>query len=148
MTYPAGEFSEARLYGQYIARTSVTFLAGTTGAIGQHTIFTVSGRVHVVVLAYCPTLLDEGGATTTISVGTDDVVDGLQVVTDAVDIDNGEIWAFDNAPSDCENQASVGGAWVTDDITYDVLVDTITEGVLNWFCFWTPVTDGATVVAT
>ncbi len=50
MTFPAGEFSEARLYGQYIARTSVTFLAGTTGAIGQHTIFTVTGRVHVVVL--------------------------------------------------------------------------------------------------
>jgi len=148
MVFPAGEFSEARLYGQYVARKSVTFLAGTTGAIGQHALFTVTGRgVHVVILAYCPTLLDEGGATTTISVGTNGVVAGLQPVTNAVDIDAGEIWAFDTAPSDCENQASVGGAWVSDHITYDILVNTVTEGVLNWFCFWTPVQDGATVVA-
>lgn len=147
MTFPAGEFSEAQLYGRYVDRKSITFTAGGGGALGQHDLFTVSGCVHVVILAYCPTLLDETGATATISVGTDDVVAGLQPVTNATDIDAGEIWAFDTAPSDCEDQASVGGAWVSDDITYNVAGNTIKEGVLNWFCFWTPVTDGATVVA-
>lgn len=147
MAFPEAEFSEANLYGQYVARTQVTFAAGTTGAIGNHDIFTVTGQVHVVILAYCSTLLEEGGATATISVGTDGVVAGLQPVTNAVDIDAGEIWAFDTAPSDCESQASVGGGWVADNISYDILAQTISAGVLDWYCFWTPASANATVVA-
>lgn len=145
MTFPAEAHKESMLYGRYVTRTSVTFATGTTGTIAQHDLFTVSGQVHVVILAYCSTLLE--GATATISVGTDDVVAGLQGVATAEDIDAGEIWAFDDGPSDCENQTSVGGAWVADDITYDVLVATIDAGVLNWTCWWTPVSPDATVVA-
>lgn len=148
MAFPEASFVEANLYGQYLATSELfEFAAGTTGAIGQHTIFTVTGQIHVVIMAYCSEDLTEGGATATISVGTDGVVAGLQPVTNAVDIDSGEIWTFDTAPSDCESQASVGGAWVADDITYDVLAQTITDGELTWYCFWTPVSAGATVVA-
>ena len=144
MTFPAGAHKEAQLYGRYVVRTSVTFAALTTGTQTEHALFTVSGQVHVVILAQCSTLLTGAGS---ISVGTDDVLTGLQPVTVATVIDADEIWAFDAAPSDCEAQASTGGAWVSDHIVYDITVGTIDSGVLNWVCWWTPVSSGATVVA-
>jgi hypothetical protein len=145
MTFPAGAFKEARLFGQYVVRKTVEFAAGTTGAVGNHDIFTVTGAAHVVLVAYCTE--DLVGAGATISVGTDDDVDCLVAVTTAEDIDDGEIW-FDNAPSECEANSSIGGAWVYDNLSYDVLVAPISDGTVVFVCFWTPVSDGATVVAT
>ena len=145
MAFPAGSHKEARLFGQYVVRTTVEMSELTTGAVGNHDIFTVTGAAHVVLVAYCTE--DLVGAGATISVGTDGDVDCLIAVTSAEDIDNGEIW-FDDAPSECEANSSIGGAWVYDNLSYDVLVAAITDGTIVFVCFWTPVSDGATVVAT
>ena len=142
MAFPAGSHKEAHLFGQYVCRKTVEFAAGTTGAVGNHDIFTVSGAVHVVLVAYCTE--DLVGAGATISVGTDDAVDCLIAVTTAEDIDNGEIW-FDASPSECEANASIGGAWVYDNLSYDVLVAAISDGTIVFVCFWTPVSANATV---
>lgn len=144
MAFPAGPHKEARLFGNYVARTTVAFSELTTGAIGNHDIFTVSGAIHAVVVGYCTELLT--GASATISVGTDGVVAGLIALTNAVDIDADEMW-FDTGPSECEANSSIGGAWVCDNISYDVLTDTIDDGTVEFVCFWTPVSADATVVA-
>jgi hypothetical protein len=144
MTFPAGAHKEAMLFGRYVVRNSVVFLTGTTGAVGNHDIFTVTGAVHVVVVGYCTASLT--GATATISVGTDDVVAGLIAVTTGTNIDADMMW-FDAGPSECEANASIGGAWVCDNISYDVLVAPVDTGTINFVCYWTPVSDGATVVA-
>lgn len=132
------------LFGRYVTRKRVTFAAGTTGAVGNHDIFTVTGAAHVVVVGYCEETLT--GATATISVGTDDLVSTLIAVTTATNILGGTMW-FDNAPSECEANASIGGAWVCDSISYDVLVAAIEGGVIDFVCFWTPVSANATIVA-
>ncbi len=147
MAYPAGEFSESALYGRYVARTAaITFDAGTTGAVTQHTLFTVAGQVQAVVVAFCSVDLTSG-AGATISTGTANVVDGLQPVTgfDALDADM--MWAGNNTPSECEAETGNRSAFVAADITYDILVATLTGGTAQWFCFWTPLSAGATVVA-
>lgn len=145
MAFPAGAHKEAMLFGRYACRATVEFAAGTTGATGNHDIFTVTGCAHVVIAAYCTESLTGAGAT--ISVGTAANVTALQPVTTGTDIDLGEIWAFDNAPSDCEAQSSVGGAFVYDNISYDVQVAAIEDGTLTWVCWWTPMSADATVVA-
>ena len=146
MAFPEAEFSEANLYGQYLATSELfEFSTLTMGAVGQHTIFTVTGQVHVCLVAYCSE--DLTGATATISVGSATVVAGLQPLTTATTIATGHVWAFDNGSSDCEAQASMGGGWTSVDITYDVLTQPIDDGELTWYCFWTPVSDDATVVA-
>ena len=144
MTFPAGLHKEAQLFGSYVERKTVVFATGTTGAIGNHDIFTVTGAAHVVVVGYCTA--DLTGATATISLGTDGVVAGLIALTTATTIDNGMIW-FDTAPSECETLTSLGGAWVSDNISYDVLTAPIDTGTITFVCFWTPVSANATVVA-
>lgn len=148
MTFPAGEFSESMLYGRYVARTAaITFDAGTTGSIAQHTLFTVTGQVQAVVVAYCSDDVTGGGGAT-ISVGTANVVDGLQPVTGFDALDTGMIWAGNNTPSECEAETGNRGAFVAADITCDILNATFTGGVVQWFCFWTPLSADATVVTT
>jgi len=148
MTFPAGEFSESALYGRYVARVApITFDAGTTGSVAQHTLFTVTGQAQAVIVAYCSDDVTGGGGAT-ISVGTANVVDGLQAVTGFDALDTGMMWSGDNAPSECEAETGNRGAFVAADITYDILVATLTGGTVQWTCFWTPLSADATVVAT
>lgn len=146
MTFPSvgQDFKEARLFGQYVTRKQVEFATGTTGAVGNHDIFTVTGAAHVVVVAYCTE--DLAGATATISVGTDGVVAGLIPLTTATNIDTGMVWFGDNAPSECEAIASMGGAFLCDNISYDILTAPIDDGTLTFTCFWTPLIPTASIV--
>jgi hypothetical protein len=134
------------LFGRYVCRKSIEFDGGAgTGAQGTTDIFTVSDAAHVVVVAYCTE--DLVGATATIEVGTDDLTAALIAQTTAENIDNGEIW-FDDAPSECETQTSIGGAWIYDNIAYTVGTADITDGEVTFVCYWTPMAAGATVEPT
>jgi len=136
--------------GADVASKVVTFAAGAgTGAVGVIPLFTVTGAVAFNLTAICTTILaTEAGAT--ISVGTPATVDGIIAVTTGVDIDAGDIW-FAAAPATVLDtiantmlEFAIGdGA----DIQADVLVDAINSGVIEFRCFWTPLTVGATVVA-
>lgn len=147
MTFPAEAHKESPLYGRYVTRTdTITFAAGTTGAIAQHTLFTVTGQVQAVIVAYC--LVDlTSGAAATISVGTANVVAGMQPVTGFDALDAGMMWIGNNTPSECEAESGNRGTFVAADITYDVLAATVTGGEVRWTCFWTPMSADATVEA-
>lgn len=144
MTYPAGPFTESMLYGRYVTRhATITMAAGSTGALNQHDLFTVSGPVQAIVVGYCGGDLTSGGGAT-ISVGTTNVVAGCLAVTGFDALDAGMMW-IDNAPSECEAESGNRCALVSANITYNVLVATITGGELDFICFWTPLAAGATV---
>ena len=144
MTFPAGSFAESMLYGRYVTRAdTITMVSGTTGATGQHDLFTVSGPVQAIVVGYCGGDLTSGGGAT-ISVGTATVVDGCLAVTGFDALDAGMMW-IDNAPSDCEAESGNRCVFVAANITYDVLVAAISGGELDFSCFWTPLAAGATV---
>ena len=136
--------------GGDVALQVVTFDAGAgSGAVGVIPLFSVVGAVAFNLTAICTTILaTQAGAT--ISVGTPAAVDGIIAVTTGVDIDAGDIW-FAAAPATVlDTMANALLEFVIGDeadIQANVLVDTIDSGVIEFRCFWTPLTVGARVAA-
>ena len=137
-------------FGSGVQSKIVTFAAGAgTGAVGVIPLFTVTGAVAFNLSAICTTILaTEAGAT--ISVGTPGAVAGIIAVTTGVDIDEGDIW-FAAAPATVlDTIANAMLEFVIGDgadIQADVLVDAINSGVIEFRCFWTPLTANGNLVA-
>ena len=137
-------------FGYDMARQEITFDAGAgSGAVGAVPLFTVTGAVAFNLSAICTTIIaTQAGAT--ISVGTAATVDGIIAVTTGVDIDAGDIW-FAAAPATVlDTIANAMLEFVIGDgadIQANVLVDTIDSGVIEFRCFWTPLSASASVVA-
>ena len=86
---------ERGLIGSLHAESIITFDGGAgSGAVGDVTVFTITGRVWLLgITAFCTSGLSEGGATATIQLGTAAVDGGLIAVVNAVNIDTNEWWA-------------------------------------------------------
>lgn len=123
-----------------------TFVAGTTGATGQHTVFTVTGDVIVTVVGICNTTLT--GATATISVGTAGNVAAILGLTTATNIVANDVWLTASTPADV---GATPGTFVVAngaDITFDILTTAITGGVLDVYCLWRPLSTDASITVT
>ena len=129
-------------------RGRVTFVAGTTGAVAQHTVFTITGMVKFGFGAMIVTDPTSGGAAT-ISHGNAGAVAALGAATLATTLDAGD-W-LDPGSTTWREAATFGGNLTTSatssgtDITADVLVTTITGGVVEYYIYWIPLSAGATV---
>lgn len=131
-----------------ITSKTITYAAGTTGATGATTLFTVTGVVVATVFAHCTDDLTSGGAAT-IEVGIAGNTAAIIAQTTATTIDANEIWD-DASPATIEALANnsekiiAGGT----DIIQTIGTTTITGGTLTYYCLWTPVSsDGNVVVA-
>ncbi len=111
-------------------------------------LFTVTGSVFVHIVSICTENLTEAGATATIEVGIAGITAGLIAQTDAVDINNGLVW-IDATPVAMEVYASLGGAFIAGgaNIILTVGAQNVDDGTLAFYCFWTPLAAGSTVVA-
>lgn len=128
---------------------TVAFDGGAdSGAVGTVALFTVTGSVFVYVIAICIENLTEAGATATVEVGIAGITAGLISQTNAVNIDNGEVW-LDNSPAAMEVFSSIGGGFIASgaDIILTVGAQNVDDGTLAFYCFWTPLAAGSTVVA-
>ena len=134
-----------------LLRGKVTFVAGTTGAVAQHTVFTITGMVAFGFFAQCITALTSGGAAT-ISHGNAGSVAALGAATTATTID--EIDGLAPGSTTWMESATFGtlgtGGLLLHvstgtDITADILTTTITGGVLEYILFWVPLSAGATI---
>lgn len=149
MPFPYGQdFKEARLFGTYVTRKRVTF-DGTAGGGEAGTpvpVFTVVDGVHITVVGVCEQdLTVSDGAT--IELGTASGTAALIALTTAANLDVDEIW-FDATPSAIKAQSSIGGAWlVEEEIVITVGTANVTGGVILFVCFWTPLSETGTVVA-
>lgn len=131
----------------YIAN-SITFVAGTTGAVATHEIFTVTGLVRLRIIAECTVNL--AGATATIKLGTENNTAAFIAQTTGTDIDAGELW-YDATPTTTEDTTStvvldkvVNAA----DVGYEVETAALSAGAITFHCYWTPLNStGAVVVA-
>lgn len=123
-----------------------TFVAGTTGATGAHTVFTVTGNVLVSIFAICDTNL--AGATATVEVGTANNTASLIAQTTATDIDDGDNWV--DATPEAEVSELPTNYIVNDgaDIVLTVATAAVSAGVLDFYCLWRPLSSGATVTVT
>jgi hypothetical protein len=131
--------------GRKATHTS-TYVAGTTGAVGAHTLFNVTGNVFVKIFGVCTVNVTGGG---TNEVGVAGNTAALIAQTTGVDIDAGEIW-FSNSPvlgttavTNITERLIVGGA----DIIETIATDTLTGGSITFFCYWTPLSSDSSVVA-
>lgn len=134
----------------FLVSSAITFVATTTGATGQHTLFTVTGDVLVTVFGICNTDLTSGGAAT-ISVGTANNVSGLIGVTTATGIDNDDCWLGSSPALEVQPLSDGSGISIINDgadITYNILSATITAGQIDFYCLFRPLESTANVVAT
>lgn len=121
---------------------TITFVAGTTGAVGATTLFTVTGTVALNVYGFCTTDLTGTG---TLEIGTSSSTACLCDQQSATSIDNHEVWH--DAVLAIGGQ--VAGHWhvVNQSVIQTIATNTVTGGVLTYYCNWVPLSQGATVVA-
>ena len=134
----------------YKAEKSVTFAGGTANDVGDYdgtgnpaTLFTVTGNVLMYIVPVCTTLLD--GATATLEVGVATATAALVAQSTATDIDAGEGWFAATPSLAVANTAQYHV--VSGNVIQTVGTANITAGVVDYYCFWQPLSDGATVVA-
>ena len=124
-----------------------TFVAATTGAVGQHTIFTITGDIVCDVIGVCSSDLSSGGGT--LSVGTAGNVNGILPTKTATNIDSGGVWSNNTlatqlvAHHDGSGERIIGNGW---DITMNILTATITGGVITFYCLWRPLSSDANII--
>lgn len=118
--------------------------AASLGATGATTLFTVTGAVIVNIFAVCSEdLVSSGG---TIEVGISGNTAALIAQTTASGIDENEVWV-DTAPATIEAPLTDKIIGAGQDIVQTIASADVTDGTLTYYCFWTPVSSDATVVA-
>lgn len=122
---------------------SVTFVAGTTGAIGSFKIATVTGVVAMTAFAVCTTDVNGSG---TIEVGTSAATAGLIAQVSGTALDAGEIWHDATPDASLELTSVLTKKIVTSDVYYKIATDTLTAGVVTFYIMWSALSPSATVV--
>lgn len=120
---------------------SITFVAASTGAVGPTTLFTVTGTVAVKVFGFCTSNLTGSG---TVEVGVSGSTASLCDQVNATDIDNHEVYQG--------SVLAIAGSlsdWkvVNQDIIQTIATNTVTGGVLTYYCEYVPLSQGARVIA-
>ncbi|MBW2672495.1 MAG: hypothetical protein JRD89_03645 [Deltaproteobacteria bacterium] len=139
------------------ATKTITFDGGTENAIGDHdgtgnpaTVFTVTGQVIVRVIAVCTTNLTFD-ANATIELGIAGSTAGIIAQTDLTveALTAKEIWHDATPDSEIEAIGVLKEFIITDgnDIILTVGTANVTGGVIEFTCYWTPVSSDGNVVA-
>lgn len=118
--------------------------AAGLGAVGTVTLFTVTGEVMVNVFGFCTEdLVSAGGGT--VEVGTSSSTAALCNQQNATAIDNHEVW---------HNSALAVGANVAahlhpvdQDVILTIGTGNVTDGTITFYANWSPISEGATLVA-
>lgn len=123
---------------------NIAFDGGSgTGAQGAITLFTVTGQVALNVFAICTEDLASSGGT--IEVGTATSTAALCSQITATNFDNHESWHDSNQGLGIV----VGGHFhvINEDIILTVATADVTDGTVDFYCYWTPLSSGSSVVA-
>lgn len=147
MTFPIALHKEAGLGGCYRTAVKSLDLSGGAGAIGTVDLFDVSGANFLILVAWCTE--DLVGAAT-IEGGIAGATAGLLTqVANATTVDAGMAWFADAVPSAMEVISTYGGAFIGGDQTIILTIGAaeITDGELSFVCFWIPLSDSASVIA-
>ena len=119
------------------------------GTAEAKTMFTVTGSVFVQVFGVCQTSLTSGGAAT-IELGIAGNTAALIAQTTATDLDQYETWQDATPEANPGAVDLTGRAFVITngaDIIMTIATAALTAGVIDYYCLWSPLSVGATVVA-
>ena len=123
-----------------------TFAAATTGAVGAHTLFTVTGNNLANIWAVCSSDVTGSG---TGEVGTTNNTAAFIAQTTGTAIDANEVWQ--NATPTAEVGAALGNAKPVAngaDIVLTIATDTFTAGVVTFYCAYRPCSPDAQITVT
>jgi len=125
----------------------VTFVAGTTGvASSGFELFTVTGTVLACVVAVCQTAITKAGATT-LEVGTaDSTAELIAQIADPALVLGGMVIVNGDYDTEVLYSALTYRLIKESDIGYTIGGNNLTGGVVDFYCFWYPVSDGAGIV--
>lgn len=130
----------------YACDKTITYAAGTTGAVGTKTIFTVTGLVRLRIIAKCLSTLTSGGAAT-ISVGEGISATSLIASTTATNIATNEIWCDATPDAGVELETVQPTKFVSNNVKETIGTTTVTGGSLQYTVLWQPVSKDGMVVA-
>lgn len=127
----------------FLLTSTWTFAAATTGAVGAHTLFSVTGDVLANVFAVCST--DVTGAGTG-EVGVTGNTAALIAQTTGTAIDAGEVWQ-NNTPTVGIGAALGNARPITNglDILLTIGTATFTAGTVAFYCIYRPLSTGASI---
>lgn len=133
----------------FLAKATWTYVNTTTGAVGAHTLFTVTGDVLVTVFGCCTTNIAGAG---TVEVGVvGNTAQIIAQIADATTIDaNMGISTYDVPEIATEFDLSASSVFIINnglDIIKTIGTTALTAGVINWYCLWRPLSDDGSVVA-
>ena len=144
----------------FMAKKIITFAGATAdawgndgGALDGGVVFTVTGLVKCVVIAKCTT--DCTGAGSTNEVGITGATAIFMPVTTMTALDDGEIWLNNATPATYfivgESEAAADNLPIYVLNGNDIILTTKTAdteaGVVELYCYWTPLSSDGLVVA-
>ena len=124
-----------------------TFSAATTGAVGSHTLFTVTGNVLVQVFGICDTNMAGSGADFEVGV-TGNTAGIIAQIADVEDLDDGDIY-IDATPE--VGVAALPSTFILNDgldILLKITGTAVTAGVIDFYCLWRPLSSTGNVTVT
>lgn len=122
---------------------TITYVAGTTGATGATTLFTVTGTVNMTVFAVCTSGLT--GAAATLSAGVVGSVTSVIASTVGTTIATNAIWYGITPP--LVGTAPANLIVSSQNIIQTIGVAAVTGGSLTYYCLWAPISADGNVVA-
>lgn len=132
-----------------VATKIYTFSTLTTGAVGTHVLFTVTGVVKVKVYAVCITSVVPAVGGATIEVGTPTETAGIIAQTTAADLIAGEIWDDDSPTTKIEPDSAIPEVVIGDgsDIGIKIATQAVASGVVEFRVEYTPISSDGALVA-
>jgi hypothetical protein len=130
-------------------KKSITFVAGTTGAIASKELFDVTGTVMATIIGVCTADVTMTGAGATLSLGTSASVTAFIGATAGDAIDAGELVGVHTTPPTSIVVTDSIPQWIyckDIDLGYAVATDTLSGGAIDFYCLWYPIVEGSTVV--
>jgi len=130
----------------FLLESTWTFVTGTTGATGAHTLFTVTDNVLVSVFGVCDTNLT-GAATLEIGVASN-TAQLVAQIADATTLDDGDVYV--DAATEVGAGAIPAPQVINDgtDIILTIGSTAVTAGVVDFYCLWRPLNSSGSVTVT
>lgn len=118
--------------------------AAGLGAVGAITLFTVTGTVMINVFGFCTEdLVSAGGGT--VEVGTSSSTAALCNQQNATAVDNHEVWH--NSVLAVAGNVAAHLHPVDQNVILTIGTGDVTDGTISFYANWSPISEGATVVA-
>jgi hypothetical protein len=126
-----------------------TFAAATTGSVSdEHVVFTVTGDVITITFGLIKTSLASGGAATLQLDTPNNASAVIMGATEVANFTSPKVWV-DSTP--VEDVGALPSPIILSsgaDILLAIKEATITEGVIDFYCLWRPLSEDGSVSAT